>query len=112
MVENKAIKAVKFLQQCLQKKGLNVSKLIFFGSQSKGKATEESNIDVVIISEDFQDKDIFDRAEITKEAEIMTIKKFLIPLDIITLTPEEFESGISLIAEFAKEGEVIYEAFR
>jgi len=46
------------------------------------------------------------------EAEIMTIKKFLIPLDIITLTPEEFESGISLIAEFAKEGEVIYEAFR
>jgi hypothetical protein len=26
----------------------------------------------------------------------------MIPLDIITLTPEEFESGTSLIAEYAK----------
>ena len=38
----------------------------------------------------------------------MTIKKFMIPLDIITMTQEEFESETSLIAEYVKDGEVIY----
>ena len=32
----------------------------------------------------------------------------MIPLDIITMTPEELESETSLIADFVKEGEVIY----
>jgi hypothetical protein len=47
---------------------------------------------------------------LTKEAEITTIKKFMIPLDIITLTPGEFENEASLIAQYAENGEVIYSA--
>jgi len=47
---------------------------------------------------------------LTKEAEINTIKKFIVPLDIITLTSEEFESGNSLITDFAKKGKVMYAA--
>jgi predicted nucleotidyltransferase len=93
---------IKFLEGCLREKGVKITKIILFGSQITGKATEESDLDIVIISEDFKGKDIFKRAELTKEAEIMTIKKFMIPLDIITLTPEEFESGTSLIAEYAR----------
>jgi len=108
MAEDKAIEAIRFLQKCLKEKGLNISKIILFGSQAKGKATEESDIDVVIISDDFRDKDIFERAMLTKDAEIMLIKRFLIPLDIITLTFEEFESGTSLVAEYARNGKVIY----
>jgi len=77
-----------------------------FGSQAKGKATRESDIDVVIISEDFRNKDIFERAAMTKDAEIRTLKKFMIPLDIVTLTPEE--NNASLIAAYAREAEVVY----
>ena len=44
----------------------------------------------------------------TKKAEISTLKKFMIPLDIITLTPDEFDNGNSLISEYAKKGEEIY----
>ena len=95
-------------QEWLKGKGLNISKIILFGSQAKGESTEESDIDILIVSNDFQDKDIFERATLTKDAEIMTIKKFMIPLDIITMTQEEFESETSLIAEYVKEGEVIY----
>ena len=83
-------------------------KIILFGSQAKGESTEESDIDILIVSNDFHDKDIFERATLTKDAEIMTIKKFMIPLDIITMTQEEFESETSLIAEYVKDGEVIY----
>jgi len=101
---------IRFLAKCLRDKGLNISKIIVFGSYAYGKATDESDIDIVIVSNDFKGKNIFERAELTKEAEIMTIKKFLISLDIITMTPEELEIGTSLIADYAKNGKVLYAA--
>jgi len=109
MVKKTVIKAIEFLEYCLEeRKELKISKIILFGSQSRGKVTEESDIDIVIISHDFKGKDIFERAKLTKEAEIRTIKKFMIPLDIITMTPEEFECETSLISNYARNGEVIY----
>ncbi len=110
MVKDKVAEAIKFFENCLKEKGLNISKIILFGSQSRETAVRESDVDILIISSDFQNKDIFERARLTKEAEIMTIKKFRIPLDIITLTSEEFESGKSLVAEFARKGKVMYAA--
>lgn len=107
MVKNTIIEAIKFLEHCLQEKGLNISKIILFGSQAKGGATEESDIDVVIVSDDFRGQDIFERAVLTKEAEIMTIKEFTIPLDIITMTSDEFESRTSIVANYAGHGEVV-----
>ncbi|MCL5277190.1 MAG: nucleotidyltransferase domain-containing protein [Deltaproteobacteria bacterium] len=107
----RAIKEViTFLEKCLRDTGLNISKIIIFGSYAYGKPTEESDIDIVIISKDFKEKDIFERAKLTKEAEIKTIKKFIIPLDIITMTPEELKNERSLIADYAKKGKVLYAA--
>jgi len=89
---------------------LNISKIIIFGSHARGHATEESDVDVVIVSDYFSKKDIFKRAELTKDAEIMTIKKFLIPLDIITLTTKELENEDSLISAYAKRGRIVFSA--
>ena len=86
---------------------LDVSTIILFGSQSRGEATEESDIDILIISEDFQGKDIFEMAKLTKDAEIITTNKFMIPFDIITLTPDEFENETSPVAEYAKKGKLM-----
>ena len=74
MGKKRVIKAIKFLEKCLKEKGLNLSKIILFGSQAKGKSTEESDVDILIVSEDFHGKDIFERAALTKYAEIMTIQ--------------------------------------
>jgi predicted nucleotidyltransferase len=101
---------INFLGKCLRSKGLNISKIILFGSHARETATEESDIDIVIVSKDFKGKNIFERANLTKEAEILTIKKFMVPLDIITMTPEEFKSGASFIADYAKNGKVLYAA--
>jgi predicted nucleotidyltransferase len=106
MAKRKVIEAIRFFESSLMDSGLNISKIILFGSQAKGNQTKESDIDLVIISDDFKDKDIFERANITKDAEIKTIKKFLIPFDIVTLTPEEFEN--SMFFESTKEDKVIY----
>lgn len=100
--------AVAFLEECLVEKGVSVSKIILFGSQARGQADRESDVDIAIISEDFHGKDIFERAALTKEAEIMTIRKFMMPFDIVTLTPREFENEVSLISEYVRNGEVLY----
>jgi predicted nucleotidyltransferase len=102
MAKRKVRAAVKFLEQCLVEGGVTPSKIILFGSQAKGKATNESDIDVVIISKDFRNKDILERAAMTKDAEIRTLKKFMIPLDIVTLTPEENKTSA-----YAQDAEVI-----
>jgi len=102
--------AIRFLEQRLINSGLNISKIILFGSQAREQANEDSDIDIVIISEDFEDKEIFERCEMTKDAEIMTIREFMIPIDIITMTPDEFDSESSIIAGFARNGKVVSQA--
>lgn len=108
MAQKRAKEVVQFFFNCLKEQELQVSRLIVFGSQARGTATKESDIDIIIVSEDFKRKNIFKRADMTKDAEIRTIKKFMVPLDIITMTPEEYEKKTSLMAEYAREGEVIY----
>jgi len=64
----------------------------------------------LIISDDFKNKDIFERARLTKDAEIKTIRKFMVSLDIVTLTSEEFENETSPVTEFAKSGKIMFAA--
>jgi uncharacterized protein len=110
MVKKSTLKAVTFMKDRLQQTGLNVQKIIVFGSQANGKYNIGSDIDIIIISHDFTNKNIFKRARLTKDAEIMTIKKFMIPLDIVTMTPEELADDKSLLSEYARTGEVIYDS--
>jgi predicted nucleotidyltransferase len=109
--KNTITDAIRFLEQRLINSGLNISKIILFGSQAREQANEESDIDIVIISKDFQNKDIFKRCEMTKDAEIMTIREFMIPLDIITMTPDEFDNESSIIAGYARNGKVVSNFF-
>jgi predicted nucleotidyltransferase len=110
MPKKKIQEIIRFLEENLRKQNLNISKIAIFGSQAKGSATGESDLDIVIVSKDFQGRDIFERVKLIKEPEILTIKKFMVPLDIITMTPEEFESESSLIAAYAREGEIVFAA--
>jgi predicted nucleotidyltransferase len=93
-------------------KSKNITIINFFGKQLKarGGATAGSDIDIAIVSVDFRGKDIFKRVELIKEAERPTIREFMIPLDIVPFTPEELESGSSLIAGYARASRVFYAA--
>ena len=110
MVKNDIHSVIRFLGQCLEEKGITDPKIVLFGSWGKGRGTEESDIGIAVISPDFENKNIWERSELIRDAEIKTIKKFVVPIDIVTLTPEEFETGTSLIAEYAKQGEIVYAA--
>lgn len=107
MAKNKAIAAVKFFEAPLKKNNVEITKIILFGSQAKGNASAESDVDLVVISKDFRGKNIFKRLAMIKEAEIATIRKYMIYFDVIMMTPDEFASGTSLVAEYAKQGKEI-----
>ncbi|MBI5374974.1 MAG: nucleotidyltransferase domain-containing protein [Candidatus Schekmanbacteria bacterium] len=107
MVKREVLKAVKFFRNCLEEKEIDVTKIVLFGSQQRGNAVNESDIDIVLVSSDFRRKSLVNRLMLIKDAEVATIKKFMVPLDVILMTPEEFCSDSSIVAGYARSGEVL-----
>ena len=66
-------------------KDINPSRVLLFGSRITGNATEDSDIDVIIISETFNDIPFIDRM-----GHILKLKRFPKHVDYLCYTPEEF----------------------
>lgn len=53
MGKGQAIRVIREFINALKKEGINIDRVILFGSYAKGKARPESDIDIAIISKDF-----------------------------------------------------------
>jgi predicted nucleotidyltransferase len=104
MVDAKVIEAVNFFKTELEKKGIRINDLVLFGSSSAGQLRPGSDIDIAIISDDFSSMDMISRTLLTKDAELSTVRKFRIALDILTLTSEEYNDQSSLISGTVRKG--------
>ncbi len=82
-----------FLKQSLIQSGIQVDAIALFGSALTGDMNKDSDIDLIIISSDFNNLDLFDRAKLTMNPETETLKKFKIPMDIINLSPQEYNDS-------------------
>ncbi|MDD1685749.1 nucleotidyltransferase domain-containing protein [Methanoregula sp.] len=107
MVDAQVLEVVLFFSAIVREKGVHIHDLILFGSSGTGIAIPKSDIDIAIISSDFAGKDIFDRALMTKDAEIQTVRKYRVALDVLTLTPEEYQDPASLIAGTIRKGIIV-----
>ena len=85
---------IKYLKQALEQEGVSVESIALFGSTLNNNADSDSDIDLIIISPDFENLDIFERANLTMNPEIKTQKEFMVPMDILSLTPEEYKNSI------------------
>ncbi len=102
-------KIYRLLRIMLEEKGINIYKIIFFGSFAKNTQRKDSDIDIIIVSKDFRNKNIFERIEYTIGINRKLVRQFKKPFDIIYYSDEEWEKGNSLLIHSAKiEGEVIY----
>lgn len=90
-------------EKSLEKQGISVDKILLYGSYVKGNYHEGSDIDLVVVSESFKGMDYWERIEYIVNA----LMEELSPIEAYPMTPEEFENGESMIALFAKEGEVV-----
>jgi predicted nucleotidyltransferase len=109
VVKREIIKIKEILKTLLQERGIDVEKIVVFGSYAKSKEKEDSDIDIMIVSKDFRNKDIFQKVELTRGIHSRLIDEIMKPFDIMYYSDEEWVAGNSLIINAAKEeGIVIY----
>ena len=86
----------------------NPKRIIMFGSQARGEAGEDSDLDVMVVEECISDR----------AGEMMRLNRLLrsldIPVDLLVVSAEKFDYWChtpgNVYFEAATEGEVLYEA--
>jgi predicted nucleotidyltransferase len=104
MDKRKVLEIISAFKNALESRGIKADKFILFGSYATGQNREDSDIDLVIVSKDFKNKNYWERIDILSDA----IYEIFEPIEATAFTPEEWQNRESIIADFAKNGEVIY----
>ncbi|MGB5159458.1 nucleotidyltransferase domain-containing protein [Desulfobacterium sp. N47] len=104
MGQDAVLKTITQFKKALESIDIRVEQLILYGSHSVDKAREDSDIDVVVISPSFSDKNYWERIDILTEA----IYKVFAPIEATAFTPEEWKAEKSLIVDYAKNGIIVH----
>jgi len=95
----------KTIMDAAEKNGINLDKLIVFGSRARDDYTEKSDVDLLIVSQDFRGVQWNERPEPFYEE--WSYEKLPAP-EFICLTPEEFEEKreerLHIVKEAVEEG--------
>lgn len=105
MGKKDVLEILRRFRDALESKKVHVQKMILFGSWAKGTAGEFSDIDVVIVSEAFDGRDLWSRAKLLGGAQVAY--RIIEPIQAIAVTPQEWEGKTSTICELAKDGELL-----
>ncbi len=84
--ENTSIDTIKRFIQSLKKDGLDVSDVYLFGSMLDGTADADSDIDLAVVSEDFQGIPYYDIKKVSKHR-----RKIDLRLEIHPFSKQEVE---------------------
>ena len=103
MANDRVKEAVKLVENFLNQRNIQIEKIIIFGSQTRGDFKNDSDIDIAIVSKNFEGKDIFEKANMLKGLKWFLAERIPLPFDIIPLSFSEW-NGPSLITQFAKTG--------
>ena len=104
MDKNSVLKIITDFKNTLESKGIKAEKIILFGSYANGQNREDSDIDLVVISSDFENKNYWERIDILSDA----IYDIFEPIEATAFTPDEWNSRDSIITDFAQNGEVVF----
>lgn len=103
MDKKSVLAIIRRFRRALEKQGIKAPRIILFGSWATGKAHAGSDIDLAVISQSFEGKTYWERIDALTAA----VYEVFEPIEAIALTPTEWESGDSLIADFAHAGEAV-----
>lgn len=101
MDKKEIIKNLKKFKESLKTK-IFVNRIIFFGSRANGKPSKDSDIDLIIVSKNFNGKRFRERA-----LDFYDYWNIDLPVDFLCYSPEEFEKlkkQITLVREAVENG--------
>ncbi|MFB0524630.1 MAG: nucleotidyltransferase domain-containing protein [Phycisphaerae bacterium] len=107
MVEARVRQAAELIKNFLKHRNIAVDKIVIFGSYTKGNYTKDSDLDIAVISQDFNGKDVFQKAEMLKGLKWTLVEKFELSFDIVPMSLKQWQESSSLVVDFIKEGEVL-----
>lgn len=103
MDKERVMKTIVAFRESLERRGIRGCRIVLFGSRARGEEREGSDIDLIVISDDFRGKDYWERTEILATA----IYEVFEPIEAIAMTFEEWEKGSSPLISFARTGQML-----
>lgn len=104
MDKRAVLEIISAFRNAIESRGIKPDKLILFGSYATGQYRQDSDIDIVVISRDFEGKSYWERIDILADA----IYDIFEPIEAMAFTPKEWQSRESIIVGFAENGEIVY----
>jgi len=98
------LKCVQEFTAQLLAAGIPLDRVILFGSQAKGTATEDSDVDVALVSSIFSGFGFEDRKHFSK----INIQKEFVEIETRTFSTAYFEKGDPFVAEILRTGIEVY----
>lgn len=95
------IKGIKSFIKKLEK-DFQVERVLLFGSRATNEFREDSDVDLIVVSKNFNGKDFFERV-----SRMYDYWNLDLPVDFLCYTPEEFNAlkkRISIVKEALKDG--------
>jgi len=87
-MDKKINNIIRRYREFLEKSGIRVKKIILYGSYASGKPKEWSNIDIVVISNNFEKMDFWERLVVLGRV----TTKVMEPLEVLGYAEEEYIS--------------------
>jgi predicted nucleotidyltransferase len=106
MDKNAVLKIIHRFKKAVESRDVMIKQIILFGSFKDGTFREDSDIDLVVISDDFDGMDYWQRIDILSEA----IYEVFEPIEAVAITSNEWNRRESLVVDYARNGEVVYVA--
>ncbi|MBL8028972.1 MAG: nucleotidyltransferase domain-containing protein [Fibrobacteres bacterium] len=100
MDKETAIKVIRRFRDSLERSSISVDSIELFGSFATDNYTENSDIDVAVISDSFTGLNHWQRIEKMADA----LYEVFEPIEARALTIQEWNSGNSLTVQYAKSG--------
>jgi len=97
----------QFIKDLLKGRDITVDEIIVFGSYARGNYTKDSDLDMAVISRDFNGKDVFQKARMLKGLKWALVEKFELSFDIVALSLKQWRESSSLVVDFVREGKVL-----
>ncbi|MDN5358507.1 MAG: uncharacterized protein PWP76_350 [Candidatus Diapherotrites archaeon] len=89
----------------------NFGRVLIFGSRARGDALKTSDLDIVVVDPSFRGMKYWERIRAVRKTIYHILERHPIDVDIIALTPEEFEelqkSRTNIIGYTTERGELV-----